>query len=515
MAWYRIHRPRQIADLNITSVREALQKMMQSGKVPQALLFAGPKGTGKTSASRILGAMLNDPANADLVDHLFFKKKAPKKLSFVEPDGNSDFARLVYEGHSFVVQELDAASNRRIDDIRLLKERIHLPPTEGKMTVYILDEVHMLTTEAFNALLKILEEPPAHVVFILATTELHKIPATIVSRCSIVNFRRAQDEELSLALARVLEKEGIAFEPKDLVEIVTRADGSFRDGVKILEMACQGGSLDLASIKNLLASDTTSYIKKIIDQVMQKDELSLAQTFLDLRENNYDQRDFYKDFFSFLHHDLLINLGVVEGKATHSALIDQFFLRELLAAQLDQESPIAFLALELKMLEIIARSKKTPAKPSAMTQNSSPEKEPANQEAVKMAKKKIEKSPVSPALKEATSVAAKPTPETAETPHNLKEIWQKIITSFAKENFSLQTLLKSCKLDSVNQSSAVVSVYYSFHKEQLEQSKNKNLLSQVAGEILGNTLNFNFVLREQSELDREVDLVLAAKDSLL
>lgn len=501
MAWYRLYRPRKVQDLNISSVREALLRMMEDGKIPQSLLFAGPKGTGKTSASRILGAMLNDLANADLVDYLFFHKKAPKKLSFVEPDDESDFAKRVYAGHSFVVQELDAASNRRIDDVRLLKERINLPPSEGKITVYILDEVHMLTNEAFNALLKILEEPPAHVVFILATTEIHKLPATIVSRCSVINFRKANHEELKMALKRVLTAEKIKFNDGDLDKIVLRADGSFRDGVKILEMACSSGKLDLDLIKDLLATDNESYIKKLLDLVMAKDETSLLKVFEELRENNYNQKDFYKDLFEFLHQDLLINLAVKTGTAIHPLKIDQFFLKEILSTDLNQETPIPFLVLELKFLEIIERSKKTiisPPKEKIIT-------EPTISQDSK--KKILEPEPVKAKI---------------ELPNlDTKDFWQNFIKAFGNENFSLITLLKSCKLESLNEGIAKVFVYYSFHKEQLEQIKNKELLNKVAKELLGFDLAFDFVLQKENAFlavtdeGQDSDLMLAAKDSLL
>lgn len=507
MAWYRLYRPKKIADLNISSVRDSLQQMMKLGKIPQSLLFAGPKGTGKTSASRILGAMLNDPANAELVDHLFFKKNAPKNLSFLEPDEGSDFSKRVYEGHSFVVQELDAASNRRIDDIRLLKERINLPPSDGKMTVYILDEVHMLTNEAFNALLKILEEPPAHVVFILATTELHKIPATIVSRCSVINFRRANNAELKQALERVLQAEKITFKNEDLEKIVLRADGSFRDGVKILEMACREGHLDLELIKDLLASDSHVYINKLIDFVINKEEQALVQIFQELRENNYNQKDFYKDLFAFLHQDLLINLGVKNGEPSYNIKINQFFLKEILSVDLNQETPIPFLVLELKFLEIIERSKKNPPTKSTKietkietTETKSVIKPKANEEA-SLSKKKINKSDL-----------------------DLKDFWQNLIKNFTGENFSLVTLLKSCKLESLSEGIARVFVYYSFHKEQLEQNKNKELLIEATKKLFGLDLQFDFVLQnevnlagvaESNDLVTESELVLAAKDSLL
>ncbi len=500
MAWYRLYRPKKIVDLNISSVRESLQQMMKLGKIPQSLLFAGPKGTGKTSASRILGAMLNDPANAELVDHLFFKKTAPKNLSFVEPDQDSDFSKRVYEGHSFVVQELDAASNRRIDDIRLLKERINLPPSDGKMTVYILDEVHMLTNEAFNALLKILEEPPTHVVFILATTELHKIPATIVSRCSVINFRRANNAELKQALERVLLAEKIAFSDDDLEKIVLRADGSFRDGVKILEMACRDGQLDLELIKDLLASDSHVYIQKLIDFVINKDEQALVKVFQELRENNYNQKDFYKDLFAFLHRDLLINLGVLLGESTYNVKIDQFFLKEILTVDLNQETPVPFLVLELKFLEIIERSKKNPPQDKKETKAQVAEK-PKVSTVENLSKKKINQ--------------AAP---------DLKDFWQNLIKKFTGENFSLVTLLKSCKLESLSEGIAKVFVYYSFHKEQLEQNKNKDLLIKTAKELFDLDLQFDFILQDEVSLAQvtlnddqasESELMLAAKDSLL
>lgn len=499
MAWYRTYRPKKIADLNITSVRESLQRMMADGKLPQSLLFAGPKGTGKTSASRILGAMLNDPANEMLIEQLFFANqqdaskttptpKPKSKLAFVEPDADSDFANRVYEGHSFVVQELDAASNRRIDDIRLLKERINLPPTEGKMTVYILDEVHMLTTEAFNALLKMLEEPPAHVVFILATTELHKIPATIISRCSVINFRKATTDELKQALSRVLQAEQIKYEDEDLSKIAKRADGSFRDGVKILEMACQDGQLDLKNVQSLLASDNEVYIKNLLELVIQKDELELVKVFEELRANNYNQKDFYKDLFELLHQDLLRNLSVVEGQAIFAGKIDQFFLKEILSIDLNQETPVHFLVLELKFLEIIERSKKTVnsgEKPLAATVASD-------------SKKKILK--------------IDPTQDQQST-------WQKLIKTFAGENFSLLTLLKSCKLDNLQDNLATVSVYHSFHKEQLEQNKNRELLSKAALEVFGFDLQFDFILHTQEAQTltkgSDSELMLAVKDSLL
>jgi DNA polymerase-3 subunit gamma/tau len=250
MSWYRTYRPTTISGLHLTSVREALQEMMKTGHFPHALLFTGPKGTGKTSSARIISALLNDPQNADQVEAMFFKasssstdtadKKKKKNFALVEPNPDDPIVQRIYRGASYVVQEMDAASHRGIDDVRELRERVYLPPQEGKVNVYILDEVHMLTTEAFNALLKILEEPPSHVVFILATTEIQKVPDTIVSRCTLVQFTKATSEELCSALRGILKQEGITFDEAAIMTIAQAADGSFRDAVKLLENCVQG-----------------------------------------------------------------------------------------------------------------------------------------------------------------------------------------------------------------------------------------------------------------------------------
>ncbi|MCB9802263.1 MAG: AAA family ATPase, partial [Pseudomonadales bacterium] len=157
MNWNRTYRPQTIKELHLERVRAELEQILQSGSMPQVLLFAGPKGTGKTSAARILGAVVNTPNNKASVNASFFGQGT--HTPFLD-ETESDLAHAIFTGNSFVVRELDAASNRGIDEIRQLKETAHLPPSHGMVSVFILDEAHMLTTEAFNALLKLLEEPP-------------------------------------------------------------------------------------------------------------------------------------------------------------------------------------------------------------------------------------------------------------------------------------------------------------------------------------------------------------------
>jgi DNA polymerase III subunit gamma/tau len=515
MAWYRKYRPKTIAELDIAQVRESLQAMMKAGKIPQSLIFAGPKGTGKTSASRILASLLNDPKNENLVDQLYFDKKADKKskkLVFQEPDPESTLAKKVYAGQSFLVHELDAASNRGIDDIRLLKERIVLPPQGAKMAVYILDEVHMLTTEAFNAFLKVLEEPPPHVVFILATTELQKLPATIISRCTLLDFRKAREDEIVAALERILKAEKINYKKEDLMSIAHRADGSFRDAVKNLELACQSGKLEMEIINAYLGQDNLVYIKQILSSLLAKDAPAISQLFAELRTKNYQQKTFYKDLLEFLHNDLLINLGVKKGTAFAEQKVDQFLLKELSDKDLLQELPISFLVLELVFLGIVDRSNEQAkngkknneggrgslVEKKALLQKS---KKKSEIEEVSSIKKSHEKNHKNGVLKHSLSML--PT----------AELWQKLLEFVAQENFSLSALLQACKLEGVIDGTARILVFYDFHKEQLEQQKYQNLLHQSCPNILGEALQFDFVLSKPVEVKN--DLLETAKDVLI
>ena len=219
MTLYLKYRPQTIDELDLESVRQSLKNILSSGNIPHAFLFSGPKGTGKTSSARILAKIVNC--------------QSPTKEG--EPCNNCDQCLSIMKGNNIDIIELDAASNRGIDDIRNLKEGIYLAPNSAKYKVYIIDEAHMLTLEAANAFLKTLEEPPSHAIFILATTNPEKLPTTVISRLTTINFTKATPKDIARQLSRVAKGENIKIADEAINIIAKHSDGSFRDAVKILE----------------------------------------------------------------------------------------------------------------------------------------------------------------------------------------------------------------------------------------------------------------------------------------
>jgi DNA polymerase III subunit gamma/tau len=252
---YRKWRPRRFGEVaGQEPIVRTLSRAIETGRVAHAYLFSGPRGTGKTSTAKVLAMGLNCA-------------QGPTP----EPDGTCESCRAIVNNSSLDVVEMDAASNRGIDEIRDLRDRVNLAPVAGRMKVYIIDEVHMLTAEAFNALLKMLEEPPEHVVFVLATTEKHKVLPTIISRCQSFDFRRPGVETLREKLAEIAGAEGITVEPEALTVIAREGRGSFRDAEGLLDQLSSfaDGPITAAMVRELLGSvgpevllETTSALKE-------------------------------------------------------------------------------------------------------------------------------------------------------------------------------------------------------------------------------------------------------------
>ncbi|GIK83920.1 MAG: DNA polymerase III subunit gamma/tau [Patescibacteria group bacterium] len=500
MSWNRTYRPTSVADLHLDFVRTQIQRMMDAGKIPQALLFAGPKGTGKTSTSRIIGAVVNDPKNESTVTSVYFKKEKPKK-KLVEPDPSSEFNQKIFAGTSFVVQEMDAASNRGIDDIRQLKTRAYLPPQEGKMSVFILDEAHMLTTEAFNALLKLLEEPPEHVIFILATTELHKIPDTIISRCQLVEFRKATPREITNRLKSILISEKIEFEDEALAVIATNADGSFRDAVKLLELSSQSGKVTIAEVSAYTSAAVTVEVELLLKYLLNKDEKAVVELFETLREKNVEQQYFHKSLLTLIHTSLLQNLKIASGESVINKTVAQFLLQELSSSELSSASPIPHLRLELKILELIDRSKNksggTVKKNPEVSSKTAPDTSITHSTSSQSTPSQYEREFSAQVNREDTlsdTVSVQNSTQFLGDATLLKQKWSEFVETLAINNSTLAVLLRSAKLVSVQEHLAVIGVYYNFHQEQLSQQKALSIIQDCIKQIIGDYIELEFIL---------------------
>ncbi|NLK51426.1 MAG: DNA polymerase III subunit gamma/tau [Syntrophomonadaceae bacterium] len=251
VALYREWRPQNFQNVvGQTHVTRTLLNALQQGRISHAYLFCGPRGTGKTSVAKILAKAVNC-----------------SEAQEGEPCNQCVSCRAIVEGSSLDVLEIDAASNRGIDEIRELRERVQYAPSGGRFRVYIIDEVHMLTTEAFNALLKTLEEPPSHVIFVLATTEAHKVPATILSRCQRFDFRRITPAELIERLKLVAEHQQIEISEEAIMAIVRAAEGGLRDALSLLDQ-CIGfatNAITLEEVNQVLGTVSEEFLRQAID----------------------------------------------------------------------------------------------------------------------------------------------------------------------------------------------------------------------------------------------------------
>jgi DNA polymerase III subunit gamma/tau len=289
---YRKWRPRTFnAIVGQEPVVRTLKRAIETGRVAHAYLFSGPRGTGKTSTAKVLAMGLNCA-------------EGPTS----EPDVTCESCRAIINNSSMDVLEMDAASNRGIDEIRDLRDKVNLAPTQGRMKVYIIDEVHMLTTEAFNALLKMLEEPPEHVIFVLATTEKHKVLPTIISRCQSFDFRRPGISTLSEKLREISEAEGIEAEPAALTTIAREGRGSFRDAEGLLDQLASfaDGPVTAARVRELLGSAGSEVLLETTDALYERRAADALRVVERLQNEGRDLSRFASELIAHLRRLMLL-----------------------------------------------------------------------------------------------------------------------------------------------------------------------------------------------------------------
>ena len=290
---YRKHRPAAFDELvGQPAVVKGLTAAVTSGRVSHAYLFAGPRGTGKTSAARILAKCLNCLNGGPRPD----------------PCGVCEACVAIANGSAFDVIEIDAASNRGINEIRELRERVQFAPSQFRKKVYIIDEVHMLTPEAFNALLKTLEEPPEHVVFVLATTELHRVPATILSRLQRYEFRRMTPAVIAKRLLEVSHREKISIDETAAQRIAYLADGAMRDALVLLEQArgfASGKSIESKTLDAAFGESHRDLIERLVDAIIASDAAAALQAIADASQQGVDAAWLSKELLRWFRLALL------------------------------------------------------------------------------------------------------------------------------------------------------------------------------------------------------------------
>lgn len=439
MTLYLKYRPQTIEELDLESVRGRLKSILTNNReLPHAFLFSGPKGTGKTSAARILAKIIN-------CEQLSNSKKKEK----LEPCNKCAQCISIAKGQNIDVIELDAASNRGIDDIRSLKESIALSPNSASKKIYIIDEAHMLTTEAANAFLKTLEEPPSHVVFILATTDPQRLPATVLSRLAIIQFQKATKSEIARQLDRVVKGEKLKVEPEVIDLIAQKSDGSFRDAVKLLEtLITDSSSITLNIAQERLLQSQLYQLNDLLHSLINKNQSQALSEIDRLINLGADTKTIIDKLIEMLRHLILKENSVELCILVESLLSAKTYL---------SVTPIQSLPLEIAIIRWCAQTK------------------------VIIKDDPIKKKPQNPKLDKNVDEA----------------LWTKLLTQTREKNTSIEALLRAAKPISINDHEVVIGVYYRFHKERLESAPNRLVLEEVFDTLLGSPLKVSFTLVER------------------
>ncbi|TSC53914.1 MAG: DNA polymerase III subunit gamma/tau [Microgenomates group bacterium LiPW_16] len=461
---YRKYRPGKIAEIDSQAVREKLEIILSSGAAPHAFLFAGPKGSGKTSAARIIAKSINCEKNNGRGEPC---NKCPTCLS-------------ITNGINLDVLEIDAASNRGIDEIRDLREKIKLAPASARKKVYVIDEAHMLTTEAFNALLKTLEEPPPHALFVLCTTVPEKLPETIISRCTRLDFKRANTDDLIRSLKRAKKGEKREIEEEALLGIASRSEGSYRDAHKLLELVLltyPRAKINVEMVKKVLGEKEVS--EDVFEWIIARDAkigLKMVNTMV---EKGVDFKFLTQMILDTLHNHLLANYGIIKENFDYNKKFTSLTLADLqklisLISQASRElrtSPIPQLPLELAIVEWCEGEDEIGAggneffqpasQPSAQDPGHSTRANLSGDIAVRRVSKIAARHPCTGGLGE------------------IENRWEEILAAVKPQNHSVAGLLRSCRPISFDGKNLAIEAFYKFHFERLSEPKVKDLLEKV------------------------------------
>jgi DNA polymerase-3 subunit gamma/tau len=482
-AFYRKYRPQGWAEVVAQDhVVQTLKNAIAADRVGHAYLFAGPRGTGKTTLARLLAKAVNC-LNSE-------KEK--------RPDNECQHCRAVNENRFLDLIEIDGASNNGVDEVRDLRDKINFMPTQGKFKIYIIDEVHMLSTAAFNALLKTLEEPPPHAIFILATTEIHKLPATVLSRCQRHEFRRVPLGEISRNLQHIVENEGLQADGEALDLIARQATGSIRDAQSLLDqLASNGTRITVALAQAVLGTAASQTVLEIIAAVLANEAASGLHAISLALDSGVDPRSLARQLVEYLRGVILTQLGNAAAVPATAAVKQQmqahttsFSRADLLrmirafnaAATEVRGSSQPSLGLELAFLELVDNgTTPSPARAqAAFTARTAPGSPVRPDHGVQVAATKpVVGTSAGPAA--APSDSRRPAVSSADV---LRE-WKGISRSLGKSHAQLSALMNSVRMIDVQQQTLVVGLASAVLVKQLEKPEYIELTRKALAEALG------------------------------
>jgi DNA polymerase-3 subunit gamma/tau len=511
-AFYRTWRPRKWDEVvGQQHIVQTLRNAVAGERVAHAYLFAGPRGTGKTTVARLLAKAVNCLA---------------EDLS-ARPCNTCAHCQAVNEGRFLDLIEIDAASQTGVDDVRDLRDKINFSPNQGRYKVYIIDEVHMFSTNAFNALLKTLEEPPPHAIFILATTELHKIPATVLSRCQRHEFRRLPVNDIVAQLEKIVKSEKLKADPDALVLIARQAAGGLRDAISLLDqLASTGKSISLEITQTVLGTATSQSVLQMVEAVLSRDPASGFQALHAALDAGADARLLARQVVDYLRMLLLIQMG-------NGAQVDLAAeVRTRAESQAKQLSPTALLGmikifnasafeqrsgwqpslpLELALAEAIEVPAAAASAPAAVREAAPRASNPDAGTGSKPEKT----APKPPVRKEAHPPAEKVT-ESAESSVTLEQVmnvWKQIKLAIKKKSPALEALLNSGRPLEVKDGVLVIGFASDLLRSKVDTPEQVETARKVIAEVIGQDLPVRCVVssaKQSAPADIKADGMVAA-----
>jgi len=470
-ALYRTHRPKKLSEIvGQEHITTAIDRALKKGTISHAYLFTGPRGVGKTSIARILAHEING-------------------LPYDE------------DQHHLDIIEIDAASNRRIDEIRDLRDKVHVAPSSAKYKVYIIDEVHMLTKEAFNALLKTLEEPPAHVIFILATTEVHKLPETIISRTQRYAFKPVDQAKVVAHLRDMAKKEKVTISDQALELIAAHGEGSFRDSISLLDQIRNTkDNVELSDVQAVLGIAPDESIAGIIEALNAHDSVAVANHTKQMRNQGYEASQIAKQISAALRQ------GIVAGNNVLSHDIAMKLLAQLVQVP---ASPDPAIALEIALLD--AALSGTPGSVPSVSQPQPVKKADTPTKVMTedvQAKPAIQIDPKKDALPtpqpqtDATKTTTEqdfgesdvPVTESADSDMILTdEAWELILNAIKTKYNTLYSIAKTAETHFAP-GKITLEFSYAFHQKRLSEAANKQKISEVITGVTGSEVHIECIV---------------------